>query len=289
MSPNLQSGCFKISKSPHYSVTAIVSLLFKYRHAKSLPLQICRLLVRKWICYVMLRQMQLPSLCRLSFWQQSGRDELLENELITLKDSSDTQLCLSPTCEEMISFIVSNANLITSQLPIAVYQIGSKFRDERRPKHGLLRSREFVMKDMYSFHSSSDQCKEFYEATRSCYVSFFRDAGFKFGTNIVEVEAPSGAMGGNLSHEFHVLAKSGEDVIHKCEVSYWSSGNYRHSLWLFGHLEDWNVLSSRTLPIRKISQYFERLNRFSRYRSWSHVHSGHKIRPDFQVCCQVAW
>ena len=161
----------------------------------------------------------MPSLCPLKIWKKSGRDLVLKDELMTLNDQSGAKFCLSPTFEEMVTFLVANSNVLSSQLPIALYQIGPKFRDEPRPKHGLLRCREFTMKDMYSFHGDKNNCLNFYNETRECYKSFFDAIGLKVGQAVVEVEAPSGAMGGSVSHEFHVLADIGEDTLNKCSVS----------------------------------------------------------------------
>ncbi|XP_075265261.1 putative proline--tRNA ligase, mitochondrial [Convolutriloba macropyga] len=162
------------------------------------------------------QKLSMPSLCPLKFWSKSGRDLVLKNELITLQDKSKNEFCLSPTFEALVTFLVANNNILTSQLPLSLYQIGPKFRDEPRPKHGLLRCREFLMKDMYSFHKDLDSCREFYEQTRQAYRAFFEDIGLIFGKNVVEVQAPSGAMGGSVSHEYHVLADIGEDTLHKC-------------------------------------------------------------------------
>ncbi len=131
------------------------------------------------------------------------------SELQRLKDRHERDFCLGPTHEEVITDLVRNEVGSYKQLPINLYQIQTKFRDERRPRFGVMRAREFVMKDAYSFHSDHESLQLTYELMYETYSKIFNRLGFTFRA----VEADSGNIGGNSSHEFHVLADSGEDEI----------------------------------------------------------------------------
>ncbi|CEG48112.1 prolyl-trna synthetase [Plasmopara halstedii] len=148
-------------------------------------------------------------------WKQSGRWQNRGQELMTLNDRRNDQLVLGPTHEESITSLVAAyyKNVGLSHASLRLYQIGRKFRDEIRPRFGLLRAREFVMKDMYSFDTSFDGALQTYQAVTTAYKNILIS---RLKLSAKCVEADSGNIGGNLSHEFHVLADVGEDAILSC-------------------------------------------------------------------------
>ena len=145
-------------------------------------------------------------------WRESGRYEKYGKELLRIKDRKDMEFVLGPTHEEMMVELVKNRVTSYKDLPLNLYQIKLKFRDEARPRFGLLRGREFLMKDGYSFHSSVDDMKREFDLMEETYKKIFRRLGLEFKV----VEADSGAIGGTGSKEFMVLADSGEDTIVAC-------------------------------------------------------------------------
>jgi prolyl-tRNA synthetase len=151
----------------------------------------------------------MPGLQPAELWQETGRWEQYGPELARLKDRHDRDFCLGPTHEEIITDLARNEIKSYKQLPITYYQIQSKFRDEIRPRFGVMRSREFIMKDAYSFHLDQESLQLTYDAMYQAYTNIFNHLGLKFRAVI----ADSGSIGGAISHEFHVLADSGEDAI----------------------------------------------------------------------------
>ena len=151
----------------------------------------------------------MPVLQPAELWQETGRWEQYGPELARLKDRHDREFCLGPTHEEVITDLARNEIKSYKQLPIIYYQIQAKFRDEIRPRFGVMRSREFIMKDAYSFHLDQESLQLTYTAMYQAYTSIFNRLGLKFRA----VTADSGSIGGAISHEFHVLADSGEDAI----------------------------------------------------------------------------
>ncbi|ATI01946.1 MULTISPECIES: proline--tRNA ligase [Cycloclasticus] len=142
-------------------------------------------------------------------WQESGRWEQYGPELARLNDRHGREFCLGPTHEEIITELARNEIKSYKQLPINYYQIQTKFRDEIRPRFGIMRSREFIMKDAYSFHMDDESLQETYDRMFQAYHNIFT----RLGLNFRPVLADTGSIGGNASHEFHVLADSGEDAI----------------------------------------------------------------------------
>jgi prolyl-tRNA synthetase len=142
-------------------------------------------------------------------WQESGRWEHYGPELLRIKDRHDREFCFGPTHEEIITDLVRREIRSYKQLPANFYQIQTKFRDEVRPRFGIMRAREFLMKDAYSFHLNDESLQETYEQMYQTYSNIFTRVGLNFRAVI----ADSGNIGGNKSHEFHVLADSGEDLI----------------------------------------------------------------------------
>lgn len=154
-------------------------------------------------------ELSMPVVQPGELWEESGRWELYGPELCRLEDRHQRPFCLGPTHEEVITQIARSEIKSYKQLPVNLFQIQTKFRDEIRPRFGVMRSREFVMKDGYSFHIDQTSQEETYWRMHQAYTCIFTRLGLDFRA----VEADSGAIGGSLSHEFHVLAASGEDAI----------------------------------------------------------------------------
>jgi prolyl-tRNA synthetase len=151
----------------------------------------------------------MPALQPAELWQETGRWEKYGPELARMQDRHHRDFCLGPTHEEIITDLARNELKSYKQLPITYYQIQTKFRDEIRPRFGVMRSREFVMKDAYSFHLNQESLQQTYDVMHQAYTNIFNRFGLKFRAVI----ADSGSIGGAVSHEFHVLADSGEDAI----------------------------------------------------------------------------
>jgi prolyl-tRNA synthetase len=160
-------------------------------------------------------ELLMPAIQPAELWQESGRWEFYGKELLRLKDRHDREFCYGPTHEEVISDIVRKEVSSYKQLPKNLFQIQTKFRDEVRPRFGVMRSREFIMKDAYSFHSDFDSLKQTYDTMYQAYCNVFNRLGLKFRP----VAADTGSIGGTGSHEFQVLADSGEDLIAFCPDS----------------------------------------------------------------------
>jgi len=151
----------------------------------------------------------MPALQPAELWQETGRWQHYGPELARLKDRHDRDFCLGPTHEEIITDLARNELKSYKQLPITYYQVQTKFRDEIRPRFGVMRCREFIMKDAYSFHLDQASLQETYAVMYQAYTNIFNHLGLNFRAVI----ADSGSIGGAVSHEFHVLADSGEDAI----------------------------------------------------------------------------
>jgi len=151
----------------------------------------------------------MPMVQPAELWQESGRWEKMDAELLRFKDRHQRDFVLGPTHEEVITDLVRKEISSYKQLPLNLYQIQTKFRDERRPRFGVMRAREFLMKDAYSFHLSQTCLEKTYQAMYTAYCNIFTRLGLEFRP----VQADTGAIGGAVSHEFHVLASSGEDAI----------------------------------------------------------------------------
>ena len=160
-------------------------------------------------------ELVMPVVQPAELWQESGRWEQYGPELLRLKDRHGRDFCLGPTHEEVVSDIVRREVKSYRQLPLNLYQIQTKFRDEIRPRFGVMRGREFLMKDAYSFHVDKASLDETYREMYRCYERILNRLGLKFRA----VAADTGTIGGTGSHEFHVLADSGEDAIAYCSTS----------------------------------------------------------------------
>ncbi len=154
-------------------------------------------------------ELMMPVVQPADLWEESGRWGQFGPELLRIKDRHDREFCLGPTHEEVITDIIRNEINSYKQLPANFYQIQTKFRDERRPRFGVMRTREFCMKDAYSFHSNAESLQQTYDKMYQTYSSIFERTGLVFRA----VLADTGSIGGSHSHEFHVLAESGEDTI----------------------------------------------------------------------------
>ncbi|MBP6723467.1 MAG: proline--tRNA ligase [Halioglobus sp.] len=163
------------------------------------------------------QELSMPVMQPAELWQESGRWEQYGPELLRIQDRHQRDFCLGPTHEEVITDLVRNEIKSYKQLPINLYQIQTKVRDEIRPRFGIMRSREFLMKDAYSFHASQASLEQTYQVMHQTYSSIFSRLGLEFRPVI----ADTGSIGGSASHEFHVLADSGED-----DIAFSDSGSY---------------------------------------------------------------
>jgi len=162
-------------------------------------------------------ELNLPIIQPAELWQQSGRWDVYGEEMFRLKDRHQRDFCLGPTHEEIITFLVKNEVNSYRDLPLLLYQIQNKYRDEKRPRFGLLRAREFIMKDLYSFDANEEGLQNSYEAMYKAYERIFK----RMGLNFKIVEADPGAIGGNTSHEFVSFAEEGEaEIVHCFSCSY---------------------------------------------------------------------
>lgn len=158
------------------------------------------------------QEVLMPTLLPAELWQETGRWDVYGKELFRIKDRHDRDFCLGPTHEEIITDLVRNSIRSYRQLPVNLYQIQSKFRDEIRPRFGLMRGREFMMKDAYSFHAGEESLDKEYQNMYKTYCRIFDRMGLKYCV----VEADSGLIGGGFSQEFMVLADTGEEEIFHC-------------------------------------------------------------------------
>ena len=174
--------------------------------------------VREEMAAAYFEELLMPMVQPADLWKESGRWEHYGKELLRFKDRNEREYCLGPTHEEVITDLVRGEVRSYRQLPVRLYQIQTKFRDEIRPRFGLMRGREFIMKDGYSFDATEEGSQQNYWACHAAYKRIFQRLGLKFRP----VEADSGSIGGNFSHEFMVLAETGEDTIafcHHCDYA----------------------------------------------------------------------
>jgi prolyl-tRNA synthetase len=159
-------------------------------------------------------ELLLPALTPADLWQESGRWEKYGPELMRLKDRKDRDFLLGPTHEEVITYVVRDYAKSYKKLPIALYQIQTKFRDELRPRFALMRGREFSMKDLYTFHTSEDDLNTWYQSVWQAYLRIFK----RVGLDVKVVNSETGQMGGKSAHEFMVMSEVGEDTITYCDT-----------------------------------------------------------------------
>lgn len=166
-------------------------------------------IVREEMNRINAMEVLMPNIQPAELWEETGRWDTFGGLLLTMKDSNDREYCYGPTHEEVITDLMRNELQSYKQLPASFYQIQTKFRDEIRPRFGVMRAREFIMKDAYSFHLNHESLQATYNNMYQAYSRIFDRMGLKYRA----VEADSGAIGGSGSHEFQVLADSGEDLI----------------------------------------------------------------------------
>ncbi|AEI15771.1 Prolyl-tRNA synthetase [Flexistipes sinusarabici DSM 4947] len=169
-------------------------------------------IVRKYMNEYGAVELLMPAVCSADLWRESGRWADYGKELLRIKDRHGRDFCIGPTHEEVITDIVRNSVKSYKQLPLNLYQIQTKFRDEVRPRFGLMRGREFIMKDAYSFDINDKAAEKSYKQMHAAYCKIFESCNLKYKV----VEADSGAIGGSFSHEFMVLADTGEDFVISC-------------------------------------------------------------------------
>ena len=187
-------------------------------------------------------EMLMPSVQPAELWKESGRWAFYGKELLRFKDRKDAEFCMGPTHEEVITDMVRREIKSYRQMPINFYQIQTKFRDEIRPRFGLMRGREFIMKDAYSFDVDSAAADSSYDKMYNAYMRIFERCGLNFRA----VEADTGSIGGSSSHEFMVLADSGEDAIVSCDACRYAA-NVEKAESRAMHLN----IASEPLPIQK--------------------------------------
>ncbi len=189
------------------------------------------------------QELMMPIVQPAEMWQESGRWAVYGDEMMRLKDRHGRAFALGPTHEEMITTLIRDEVRSYKQLPLMLYQIQNKYRDEIRPRFGLMRSREFVMKDLYSFDRDVDGMNISYDKMYDAYSKVFTRCGLKFRA----VEADNGAIGGGHSHEFTVLAPSGESSIAYCEACNFAASDEKAELKLI-HAD-----AEELLPLKKVS------------------------------------
>jgi len=189
------------------------------------------------------QELMMPVLQPLELWQQTGRDLAFGKGLFTLSDRKERKLALGPTHEEVITELVSHNVQSYRDLPLLLYQIQTKFRDEPRPRGGLLRVREFTMKDLYSFDADEEGLNQSYQTMLQAYQNIYARCGLP----ALLVEADSGAIGGKESHEFMVITDSGED-----EIIYCSNCQYAANAEKAGSIKS-KIESGKPLPIEEVS------------------------------------
>ena len=188
------------------------------------------------------QEVLLPGVQPAELWRESGRWVEYGPELLRLKDRHERNFCLGPTHEEVVTALLRNEVRSYRQLPLNLYQIQTKFRDEIRPRFGIIRGREFIMKDAYSFHINQASLQETYDIMYATYCAIFDRLGLEYRS----VVADSGSIGGDTSHEFHVLAESGED-----QIAFSSESGYAANLDL---AQAALPTSSRPLPTQKMTR-----------------------------------
>lgn len=159
------------------------------------------------------QEILMPSLQPRQVWEESGRFATIDPPLFVVKDRHEKELALAPTHEEVVTALARTYLNSYKKLPVSVYQIQTKFRNEQRSTGGLLRVREFIMKDLYSFHENEEDLIRFYDLVKEAYLKIFHRCGLE----VIPIAAQSGTIGGKVSHEFSLVAPSGEDKVGVCE------------------------------------------------------------------------
>jgi prolyl-tRNA synthetase len=188
------------------------------------------------------QELLLPAAQPLELWKESGRDRKYGPELLRFKDRHDREFAIGPTHEEVITDIIRRDVRSFRDLPINLYQIQTKFRDEVRPRFGLMRGREFIMKDAYSFDEDEEGADRSYRDMYEAYEEIFTRCGFKYAV----VEADSGAIGGSYSHEFMIIADSGENTLAFCEKCSYAANQEK------AELKSYDFHKGKEEPLQKV-------------------------------------
>jgi prolyl-tRNA synthetase len=194
-------------------IRKVASGIYDYLPAGLRVLRKVERIVREEMDRAGAQEILMPAVIPAELWKESGRWDAYGKELLRFRDRADREFCLGPTHEEVVTDLVRREVRSYRQLPLTLYQIQDKFRDEIRPRFGLMRGREFLMKDAYSFDADEEGAAESYRNMYEAYCRIFRRMGLDFRA----VEADTGAIGGTSSHEFMVIAESGEDAVVSCE------------------------------------------------------------------------
>jgi len=213
--PTLKETPFKAEATSHQLmiraglVHMLTSGVYSYLPLGLRVLKRVEKIIREEMERALAQEVFLPCLHPIELWKQTGRDKTLAEVMYRFKDGKGRELCLGPTHEEVITDLVKSFVQSYRQLPVTLYQIQTKFRDEMRPRFGVVRACEFIMKDAYSFDRDVEGLKKNYQLMYDAYVNIFK----RCDLDVVITEADSGAMGGDLSHEFLVPASIGEDSV----------------------------------------------------------------------------
>jgi len=207
-------------------IKQIASGIYSYLPLALRSLKKIEKIIREELDSIGAGELLMPALQPSELWMESGRWDQYGDTLMRMKDRNQRDFALGPTHEEVITFIIKDILNSYKKLPITLYQIQTKFRDELRPRYGLMRGREFIMNDAYSFHHNELSLSESYEDFRNAYVNIFTRCGLKFRA----VAADSGNIGGSESCEFMVLSDIGEDTIVYSDVSDFASNIEVHDL-----------------------------------------------------------
>ena len=189
------------------------------------------------------QEISMPLVATKKLWDMSGRYDSVGSELLRFKDRNNTEMVLSMTHEEATVFSLLNEATSYTKYPFSVYQIGKKFRDEARPRAGLIRVREFTMKDAYSFHTSNESLDEEYDKYFKAYERIFKRVGIE---EVIAVKSDTGVMGGNLAHEFMLLVPSGEDKIITCKNCDYSANME------VATTKEYNVVNTKEKELEKV-------------------------------------
>jgi len=247
-------------------------------------------------------ELLMPAVQPAELWQETGRWDVFGPQMLKIKDRHENDFCFGPTHEEVITDIARREIKSYRQLPVNFYQIQTKFRDEVRPRFGVMRAREFLMKDAYSFHANFESLEQTYRVMHETYSRIFTKLGLKFRA----VAADTGAIGGSGSHEFHVLADSGEDALAYCPTSDYAANvelaeaaapstpraaatETRQKVGTPGKTKCEDVADFLNIPLQKIlktivlTTEFEKLNLFIKKREAGVTHHIFLLRGDHQI------
>jgi len=197
-------------------IRKVASGLYEYLPLGFKALKKAEQIIREELNAIGGQEVSMPLILPKELWEETGRWNVYGKELFRLKDRKNAEFCLAPTHEEPITDLARREIRSYRQLPIMFHQFTQKFRDEIRPRFGIMRSREFLMSDGYSFHADEADLERYYQEIFAAYKRICERCGFKYRP----VEAASGAIGGSFSHEFMVLADTGEEEIAWCACGY---------------------------------------------------------------------